>query len=70
VKLDRTTWFPFEVQFLTFLQADWALKEHLVYENPAKYPASLHERLRELSSILHDISVSFDDLRDQIAGIG
>jgi ppGpp synthetase/RelA/SpoT-type nucleotidyltranferase len=70
VKLDHAEWFPFEVQFLTFLQADWASKEHLVYENPDKFPETLRERLRELSNTLHDISVAFDNLRDEIARIG
>lgn len=69
VKINRSLWFPFEVQFLTFLQADWASKEHLVYENPEKYPESVRQQLKELSDTLHNASESFDRLRDIIAGI-
>jgi len=66
LRMTRDAPFPFEVQFLTFLQADWALKEHLVYENPTRYPEELRNKLRELSDRLHDISLSFDRLRTDI----
>jgi len=69
VKLNRSLWFPFEVQFLTFLQADWASKEHLVYENPDKFPESICQQLKELSDTLHNASESFDRLRDIISSI-
>lgn len=66
VQLKRGPFFPFEVQFLTFLQADWALKEHVVYENSALFPEVMRNELRELSNRLHDISVSSDRLRTEI----
>lgn len=62
----RGTCFPFEVQFLTFLQADWALKEHLIYENPTLFPEALRNEIRELSNRLHNITVSFDRIRTEI----
>jgi ppGpp synthetase/RelA/SpoT-type nucleotidyltranferase len=66
LRMTRDAPFPFEVQFLTFLQADWALKEHLVYENPTRYPEELRNKLLELSDRLHEISESFDRLRADI----
>lgn len=69
MKINRSLWFPFEVQFLTFLQADWASKEHLVYENPDKFPERIRQQLKELSDILHNASESFDLLRNEISSI-
>jgi ppGpp synthetase/RelA/SpoT-type nucleotidyltranferase len=66
VRLASGAWFPFEVQFLTFLQLDWAQKEHLVYENPGRFPQEIREELRRLSDALHDISVRSDILRTAI----
>src|SRR5262249_55600637 len=59
LRIARDSFFPFEVQFLTFLQADWSLKEHLIYENPSIFPEKLRDELREVSDRLHDISLSF-----------
>ena len=66
VRLQSGEWFSFEVQFMTFLQLDWAQKEHLVYENPERFPAAIREELRKLSDALHEASMRSDILRTAI----
>ena len=51
---------------MTFLQLDWAQKEHLVYENPERFPAAIREELRKLSDALHEASMRSDILRTAI----
>jgi ppGpp synthetase/RelA/SpoT-type nucleotidyltranferase len=66
IKIGTKEWFPFELQFLTFLQADWAYKEHLVYENPNKYSAQVKDKLKNLSDQLHQVACNFDALRSEL----
>ena len=64
--IEPETYFPFEVQFLTFLQADWAAKEHRVYEYRDKIPDDIRQSLKELSTIFNFVSRYSDELREKI----
>lgn len=69
IKIDTDVYFPFEVQFLTLLQADWAWKEHLVYEHSSKIPDYIKVKLRELSDFLDSASRASDELRKEIDSV-
>jgi ppGpp synthetase/RelA/SpoT-type nucleotidyltranferase len=64
VELGTRVSFPFEIQFMTFLQLDWATKAHPVHEHETIFSgnADAHQRLSELSEDLFELDTRGNQL--------
>lgn len=63
IQIRPHSWFPFEMQIMTFLAHDWDQKQHTVYENREDIPASMHQVFVELSDNLYKADQTFDTIR-------
>ena len=69
VKLRNSNWFPFEVQFLTFVQHTWDQIQHPVFESPPLYSEELRSGLRALSDEFHRLCQNGDSFVAKIESI-
>lgn len=58
------TWFPFELQVMTYLAHDWDKKQHIIYEYPDKVPQSVDGLFKEMSTKLLEVDNTFDQAKE------
>lgn len=68
IKPRPVTWFPFEVQIMTFLAHDWDQKQHEIYEYREHMPESIHSMFRAMSYRLLEVDDSFERIRIIVSG--
>lgn len=68
IKSRPTTWFPFEVQVMTFLAHDWDNKQHDIYEHKEHMPQHIQEMFKAMSYRLLDVDESFEIMRTMVSG--
>ncbi len=63
IKRTPITWFPFEVQIMTFLAHDWDQKQHDIYEYREDMPESIQSMFAGMSWRLLEVDNNFETIR-------
>jgi ppGpp synthetase/RelA/SpoT-type nucleotidyltranferase len=63
IKIKPHFWFPFEMQFMTYLSHDWDQKQHYIYENQEDIPDHIQQVFLDLSETLFKVDQTFENLR-------
>ncbi len=68
IKPAPITWFPFEVQIMTFLAHDWDQKQRDIYEHREHMPESIQSMFSAMSWRLLEVDSNFERIRTIVRG--